>query len=64
MGVKVKYEFIRDIFYFNSDIYFRSKFFILNFGFIVLIFKFCSVKLYMRGEKNNENFIMSLFLIN
>lgn len=50
MGVKVKHEFTGDILYLNSDIHPRSKTLILNSGFIILIFKFCPVKLYMRGK--------------
>ena len=55
MRVKVKHKFTGDIFYLNSDIHPRSKTLILNSGFIILIFKFCSVKLYMwEGEKSTR----------
>lgn len=55
MGVKVKHKFTGDIFYLNSNIHPRSKTLILNSGFIILIFKFCSVKLYMKAEKKKNN---------
>lgn len=67
MGVKVKHKFTGDIFYFNSNIHPRSKTLILNSGFIILIFKFCSVKLYKREgdkKKNNKKLTMLLSLIN
>lgn len=51
MGVEVKHKFTGDIFYLNSNIHPRSKTLILNSSFIILIFKFCSIKLYIRGGK-------------
>lgn len=55
MRIKVNHEFTGDIFYLNSDIHPRSKTLILNSGFIILVFKFCPVKLYTwEGEKENN----------
>lgn len=56
MWVKVKHEFTGDVFYLNSDIHPRSKTLVLDSGIIILIFKFCSVKLlWVKGKKKYTN---------